>query len=34
MVKIEVAKKIEPKIYAYSTPDVPKHNGWVKIGYT
>ena len=21
-------------IYAYSTPDVPKHDGWVKIGYT
>ena len=21
-------------IYAYTTPDVPKHNGWIKIGYT
>ena len=23
-----------PKIYAYSLPEVPKFNGWVKIGYT
>ena len=28
------SKEIEPKVYAYSTPEVPKHNGWVKIGYT
>ncbi len=23
-----------PKIYAYSTPEVARHQGWVKIGYT
>ena len=36
MTKIEIktSKVIEPKIYAYSTPEVPKHNGWTKIGYT
>ena len=24
----------EPRVYAYSLPDVPKLNGWVKVGYT
>lgn len=23
-----------PQIYAYTTPQVPSHNGWLKIGYT
>lgn len=23
-----------PQIYAYTTPQVPDHNGWLKIGYT
>lgn len=23
-----------PQIYAYTTPEVPKHDGWTKIGYT
>lgn len=23
-----------PMIYCYSTPDIPYHEGWVKIGYT
>ena len=32
--KIKTSEKIIPKIYAYSTPEVPKHNGWTKIGYT
>lgn len=32
--KIKTASSITPMIYAYSTPEVPKHNGWVKIGYT
>ena len=23
-----------PKIYAYTTPEIARHNGWLKIGYT
>ena len=23
-----------PQIYAYTTPEVARHNGWLKIGYT
>lgn len=23
-----------PQIYAYTTPEIAKHQGWVKIGYT
>ena len=33
-IEIKTLKGIVPKVYAYSTPEVPKHNGWVKIGYT
>ena len=33
-INIQTSKEIVPKIYAYSTPEVPKHNGWTKIGYT
>lgn len=25
---------IVPKIYAYTTPEISRHNGWTKIGYT
>lgn len=32
--KISPYKNILPTIYAYTTPDIPKHNGWIKIGYT
>ena len=31
---IKPTKRVEPKIYAYSTPSVPEHNGCLKIGYT
>ena len=31
---IKTAKKIEPKCYAYTTPEIARHNGWTKIGYT
>lgn len=27
-------REIKPVIYSWSTPDVPKYNGWEKIGYT
>lgn len=33
-ISIQTSKRVIPMIYAYSTPDVPKHEGWVKIGYT
>ncbi len=23
-----------PQIYAYTTPEIARHNGWTKIGYT
>ncbi len=26
--------KVEPMIYAYDTPGVTYHDGWIKIGYT
>lgn len=31
---INTAKEVIPMIYAYSTSDVPKYDGWLKIGYT
>lgn len=31
---ISTTKKVVPKIYAYTTPEVKRHDGWIKIGYT
>ena len=31
---IQTSKQIVPTIYAYTTPDIPKHDGWTKIGDT
>ena len=31
---INTAKKVTPMIYAYTTPEIARHNGWTKIGYT
>lgn len=31
---IKTSTKAVPQIYSYSTPEVPKHDGWTKIGYT
>lgn len=31
---INTAKSITPMIYAYTTPEIARHNGWTKIGYT
>lgn len=31
---INTASKAFPMIYAYTTPEVARHNGWTKIGYT
>lgn len=33
-VNIQTTKKAMPRCYAYTTPTVPDHTGWVKIGYT
>lgn len=33
-VRIESYKTVVPMIYAYTTPGVPAHDGWTKIGYT
>lgn len=32
--KVNVSREINPVIYAYVTPDNPKHDGWIKIGDT
>lgn len=32
--EIKTGKVIEPKIYAYTTPQVTTNDGWIKIGYT
>ena len=40
MASIDVSRIIEtttpatPKIYAYTTPEIARHDGWTKIGYT
>ena len=31
---IQTTKQVVPMIYGYSTPEVERHNGWTKIGYT
>ncbi len=32
--RIKTSFKASPKIYAYITPEIARHNGWSKIGYT
>lgn len=31
---IQTTKQVVPMIYGYTTPEVMRHNGWTKIGYT
>ena len=31
---IKTTQKVVPMIYAYTTPEIERHNGWTKIGYT
>ena len=31
---IKSFKRIVPMIYAYTTPGIPYHEGWTKVGYT
>ncbi|MDI6618025.1 MAG: DEAD/DEAH box helicase family protein [Clostridiales bacterium] len=33
-IKIKTAYKVVPQCYAYTTPGVPVHDGWTKIGFT
>lgn len=33
-INIETTQKVIPMIYCYSTPEISRHNGWTKIGYT
>lgn len=33
-IQIKTTAKVIPQCYAYTTPDVPKHNGWTKLGFT
>lgn len=33
-IKINTATKVTPQCYAYTTPGVPRHDGWTKIGFT
>ena len=33
-IDLNVAQKTVPMIYAYTTPEIKRHNGWTKIGYT
>lgn len=32
--KISTARPAVPQIYAYTTPEIARHDGWTKIGYT
>lgn len=34
MIAIKANRPIIPMIYAYSTPQIAEHDGWIKIGYT
>ena len=34
MLKIKTTEEIFPQIYAYTTPEIKKNHGWLKIGYT
>ena len=33
-IKLNTAVKAVPMIYAYTTPEIRRHDGWTKIGYT
>ncbi len=33
-INIQTVKRVVPMIYAYTTPEIARHNGWTKIGYT
>ena len=33
-ITLRTARQMVPMIYAYTTPEIARHNGWTKIGYT
>ncbi|MEG1891228.1 MAG: DEAD/DEAH box helicase family protein [Clostridia bacterium] len=33
-ITLQTARQVVPMIYAYTTPEIARHNGWTKIGYT
>ena len=33
-IELQTAKRVVPMIYAYTTPEIERHHGWTKIGYT
>ena len=33
-INVKTTKRVVPMIYAYTTPEIARHNGWTKIGYT
>lgn len=33
-ISIRTSKPVTPMIYAYTTPEIKRHDGWIKIGYT
>ena len=33
-INIKTSKKVVPIIYCYTTPEIARHDGWVKIGYS
>lgn len=33
-IQIKTTIKVTPQCYAYTTPGVPKHDGWTKLGFT
>ena len=33
-ISISTTHRVIPMLYAYSTPEIARHDGWVKIGYT
>ena len=33
-IQLKTAKRIIPMLYAYTTPEIRRHDGWTKIGYT
>ena len=34
VITLHTARQVVPMIYAYTTPEIARHNGWTKIGYT
>lgn len=33
-INVQTTKNVNPQCYAYTTPEIKRHDGWVKIGYT